>query len=585
MPLIEQVPRDVLDATNEFAKDLEWGRRLPIYEYHKWWARRYSGIVRLFTIFTTIDRSKADNVDPQEFVEDLYHNYNINDDRNLVDLFSGGGTMVFEGSKVGYQSHGIELNDTACLILESAKSIDRIERIQPDLLEVFWELKNAWMTTCGSCGNPAQIVHTFLAWADNNDDLQIRMNEIKRSRDESTAHYYCQFCDDVLELETETEVCPNCGAEFNQDIDEIEFGDIYPYAEEYYCRSCNSRKVRGLSKANRAGFYQYQENYNIELPQISELNETKRLLSNGFTNFDQLFSNRQLATYQTILDHFRDTELENLARLCVSDAVRSCSYLAQYAPKYRKLTPGFAIKSYWLPPQPVELNPLSFRFTNDGVLFPIGRGNVISTFRRALRASEFSQENGYNFDNLNVYPGAAQTRINDLPSNVDIIFTDPPYANFQYYSDLSLLNQSVVMDRGQFEESVNRLKKDEMVSRNKDDLEEYFDQVTSILSKASQRLNEDRYMLITYHHSDKNVLGRVAEAIRDLPLSLCAVYPVRGESSGRLGNGSKKIHLDLLFVLKNTDTTDSNVYTPSTDACENEHDEELIEFIQKMFEK
>ena len=48
MKVIERIPQELLDATNEFAKNLEWSRRLPIYEIHKWWARRYSGIVRLF---------------------------------------------------------------------------------------------------------------------------------------------------------------------------------------------------------------------------------------------------------------------------------------------------------------------------------------------------------------------------------------------------------------------------------------------------------------------------------------------------------------------------------------------------------
>jgi len=586
MTLVDNLPKNLLDATNRLAKDLEWGRRLPIYEYHKWWARRYSGIIRPFLIYNELDYNDLPGeYDPDEYVNDLYENYHLQKDRTLLDLFSGGGTIVFEGSKVGYSSHGIELNDVAYWILNGPVAFDRADSMQNEIINVYDDLSDIWETPCKNCGDQATIVHTFVCWTDEDGEPQIKINEVKRSTDETTSHYYCEKCGTISVLNTETESCPECGNEFGKDIGDIEFDHIFPYVEEYYCRSCGTREVQELSDSNETSFRGLEQGYTHRLPDIPSLNETQRLKTNGFLSFDELFSNRQLKTFTTYLRHFEDTKFEELARITASDAVRSCSYLAQYAPKYRKLTPGFAVKSYWTPAQTVELNPLSFRFTNDGVLFPIGRGNIVSVYRRLLRARDFSKKEGYNFDNLHTYQGAAQHVIEQTPEEVDLVFTDPPYADFQYYSDLSLLSMAVVDDDPRFEQNVNQLEKEEIVARTKDGIEDYLQLLENVFRKAKSRLKPDGRMLITYHHSDPEIISDVLNVFSNLSFSLNAIYPVVGESSGRLGNGGKKLHLDLLFVFQKSSSQRNNIHTVATDVCETEYDTQLVESIPKLAEE
>lgn len=584
MRLVEELSKDILDATNRFAEELESARRLPVYEYHKWWARRYSGIVRLFLIYSELEANNIDNTSPDELVNDLFYNYRSSQERKLVDLFAGGGTIVFEGSRLGYETHGVELNRVAYWILNAANQFKQIDPFQEELEIAIESLSDWWSVPCGECGEDAQIVHTFLGWKDEEGHLQIKMNEIKRERDESASSFYCPFCEEVLEAPPDAEQCPECQSPFNEELEDVQYGATEPYAEEYYCLACSKREVRGVSDRNAEKFNvaKEEEQCNLALPDIPKLNETQHLISKGFSSFDELFTNRQIHTHRSVLSRFADTEFEDISKIVVSDALRSCSYLAQYNPKYRKLTPGFAIKSYWLPAQPVELNPLSYRYTNDGVLFPVGRGNIVSSYRRLHRAAEFANDKGYNFDNLTTYQESAQSWLSTSSDGFDIVFTDPPYADLQYYSDLSLINQAVVCDEHEYRNQLEELKENELTVRKKEDYDKYLAQLKVIFNSLSEKVANDGYLLVTYHHSDSEVVSDVARILRSGGLNLSAVYPVMGESSGWMGNGSKNLCLDLLFVLKNGDVPQVN--SPSTSVCKTEADKDIVQDIPNIID-
>ena len=378
MKIIDQIPEELLDAINDFSRKLEWARRLPIYEVHKWWARRYSGIVRLFLAFSEIDlKHLKECADYASFVHDLYYNPPKVNGKKLLDPFTGGGTILIEGSVMGYHSHGIEINKLPCIFLEALRDLVHVDlnSFEREVKIVANSLSSLWTTKCHD-GHDAIIIHTFLAWKDRKGRLQIKFNRIKDDV------YFCEKCNKLSRGEFDK--CPYCGNEFNKKHEKVEFFELSPYAIEYYCPRCNVRSIKELSIED-VRRYKLSAKHSLKIP---ELNETKRLLRAGLRFFEELFTPRQLITMKALLEHFKNTPYDKIAKILVSDATRACSILAYYSDIYLKVIPAFVIKSYWLPVQPVELNPIAFRITNQG-LFPLGRGNVISVLRKLKRAKNF----------------------------------------------------------------------------------------------------------------------------------------------------------------------------------------------------
>lgn len=538
MKVINRIPPELLDAVNDFSRRLEWARRLPIYEIHKWWARRLSGIIRLFLLFAYMDYRKLEKVDDySSFVEKLYFNPPKIQNRKLLDPFCGGGTIIIEASNLGYEAHGIEINKLACLILKTLKILPSLDLryMKRKIIEVYDAISSIWTTRCPR-GHKSTIIHTFLAWKDNAGNIQIKINKI-RERKEKT--YYCERCNTLFTSDSELESCKYCGNIFSKPHGRIEYLSLWPFAIEYFCSYCNERGFKLMDSFDYESFQLQVPNKLFPIPQ---LNETTRLIKSGFKDFGELLTPRQLFTFNKFLNSFQEEPYKTVAKLLVSDSLRCCSLLAYYSNRYAKVIPGFVIKSYWLPAQPVELNPLSF-YLKDGHLFPLGRGNIISGLRKLERAQKFIQTERLKMD-FKVYYGPAQEIIKKLKGKYDIVFTDPPYGDYQFYSDLSLLSLSVLRELNA--QYIQSLLEKEITLRTSSDLDKYRNSLACVFSVLSRRLSNDGMILFTFHHHNLNLIFTILNIFKDLGLNLYAVYPVMGESSGNLVK--RKIYLDLLFI-------------------------------------
>jgi len=579
MKIIERIPQELLDATNEFAKNLEWSRRLPIYEIHKWWARRYSGIVRLFLVYSYLDYSKLNGVkDFNKFVSKLYWDPPKIDGKTLLDPFCGGGTIVLEASRLGFESYGIEINKLAYLILTSYKELNElnIHKLKEEIVNFAKKInKELWRTKCKK-GHDAFIIHTFLAWKDKKGNLQIRSNKIK-DLDRYKSVYYCEKCERVFEEKPDINYCPFCDNNlYKQHNERKEYHELHPYALEYYCPICSVREIKKVDEQDIGNFF----NCNLKtaktkiqtVTKIPSLNETNRLIRNGIKYFDELLTPRQKITFYEFLKRFRGTPYEKISKLMVSDSLRSCSLLAYYSPKYKKVIPGFVIKSYWLPIQPVELNPVSF--IDNGLLKPLGRGNLISSYKKIFKV--LKNDYGY-VRNYKVYLGASQDILKKLRKKFDIVFTDPPYADYQYYSDLSLFNLSLLHELDK--EYIDYLLNKEIVLRKKNELKSYISKLLGVFTLIKERLSTNGKLIITFHHPDIKVIKEFVNIFRQLQLNLDAVYPVFGESSGKLSK--RKLYLDLLFVFSKSKK--ESHFVPTTVYLTKE-DEKLVRSIDRIVE-
>jgi len=539
LKILDQMPSEILDAVNEFSRKLEWARRLPVYEFHKWWARRYSGIIRLFLSFAELDLEILDKVkNPYNFVKDLYFNPPRIKGKKLLDPFCGGGTIIAEASNLGYEASGIEINRLAYLMLNTLKCICELDvnYLEKEIIKIFNLTSKIWTTKCSS-GHEATIIHTFLSWKNQDGVLQIKSNRIKDGNDKI---YFCEKCNRLYTSKQVLSECKYCGNLFDKKYQKIEYADLHPFAIEYFCSRCNNREFK---LPNEEDYEKFHIEISRKFFEIPSLTETKRLLKAGFNDFGELITPRQAFTFEKMLESFKEEPYRSIVKLLISDSLRCCSLLAYYSNKYKKAIPGFVIKSYWLPMQPVELNPLSFYYSRSGEILPLGRGNIISSLRKIKRAKKFVEENHFNLS-YNVYYGPAQEVIPKIKDTFDIIFTDPPYGDYQFYSDLSLFSLSIIGEISS--SSLQKLVDNEIILRNKSELEQYRNRLKYVFSLALEKLSKNGKIFLTFHHSDKRMLFEVLSIFKSLKLNLYAIYPVIGESSGKLTK--RKIYLDLFFI-------------------------------------
>jgi adenine-specific DNA methylase len=347
---------------------------------------------------------------------------------------------------------------------------------------------------------------------------------------------------------------------------------LVPYAIEYYCSFCNKRDFK---VATPEDIERFNLNFKRKLFKIPSLNETRRLIKAGLNDFSQLLTSRQLYTYHIFLNSFKTEPYRTIAKLLISDSLRSCSLLAYYSPKYRKVIPGFVIKSYWLPPQPVELNPLSYSFSsNTKELISLGRGTIISTLRKLRRAKDFIQSQKVPL-NFKIYHGPAQEVIPKLNTKFNVIFTDPPYGDYQFYSDLSLFSLSVTREIDS--ESLKKLLEEEIVLRDKKDLIMYKNKLHYVFNLAVSKLLEGGKVIVTFHHYDTSILYEFLDVFKSLPISLHAIYPIAGESSGHLIK--RKLYLDLVFVFGKEKR---KPYYAFTSKLYTKYDKKLQDMIEKL---
>jgi hypothetical protein len=123
----------------------------PIYQMSKWWARRRSSVFRAMLIAGAA-KAPDDPGEAAKLVWDAYYgNHQQNDGfrkLKVADIFMGGGTTLVEGSRLGMQMFGNDLNPVAWLVVkgelaqvdaeEAAKLLDHVETdLKPQIMPFY----------------------------------------------------------------------------------------------------------------------------------------------------------------------------------------------------------------------------------------------------------------------------------------------------------------------------------------------------------------------------------------------------------------------------------------------------------------
>jgi putative DNA methylase len=116
----------------------------PIYQMSKWWARRQSSVFRSMLIAAA---TKAPE-DPSHAAKLVWDNYYSNHQKKgafknlkVADIFMGGGTTLVEGSRLGMQMVGNDLNPVAWFVVKQELANVDLKEVKKLLADIEAEVK------------------------------------------------------------------------------------------------------------------------------------------------------------------------------------------------------------------------------------------------------------------------------------------------------------------------------------------------------------------------------------------------------------------------------------------------------------
>ena len=120
----------------------------PVYQMSKWWARRRSSVFRA-TLIAAATKAPDDHSEAARLVWDSYYgNHQKNEALRrlkVADIFMGGGTTIVEGSRLGMQMFGNDLNPVAWFVVKNEVSDVSPVEVQRLLDEIESTVKPAIM--------------------------------------------------------------------------------------------------------------------------------------------------------------------------------------------------------------------------------------------------------------------------------------------------------------------------------------------------------------------------------------------------------------------------------------------------------
>lgn len=155
---------------NEIAQ-IEGNAGKPIYQMSKWWARRRSSVFRAMLLAAA---TKAPDV-PAEAATKIWRAYYGNHQNNpafknlkVADLFMGGGTTLVEGSRLGMNLFGCDLNPVAWFVVKNEVTPVDLDEVRRLLAEIETEVKPHLMPyfTCDGPGGERGV------WSQRNPDAE-----------------------------------------------------------------------------------------------------------------------------------------------------------------------------------------------------------------------------------------------------------------------------------------------------------------------------------------------------------------------------------------------------------------------------
>jgi putative DNA methylase len=404
----------------------EGNSKKPVYEMHKWWARRLGSVFRMLLLLATAPANQSDEELWQRFYqgEDLSH-------LRLLDPFMGGGTSIVEATKLQIQTVGVDIDPVAWFVTRQEISpceLDQLEAILAEMQksELAANIRALYQTTLPGQDSreseaEADVVYNF--WVD------VLTCPHCQTAFEAHPHYilvsphakaervvFCKTCyhsttlpvtEKILRCPactTVTEIdagpvswgaytCPTCGDE-GRIVDLARPGVPFPkqwFAIEYVDPTTKQRRFKAPdptdhARYDRARYLLREQADRLPLPTRAiplEGRADPRPTTHGYQDYRQLFNARQLLALGWVLSwitEITDATIRDYCLLAFSDALASNNLLCPFAYGYDKLTPLFGLHAYNMITRPIENNVW-------GALF--GRGSFTGCLKKVIAGKAY----------------------------------------------------------------------------------------------------------------------------------------------------------------------------------------------------
>lgn len=129
----------------------------PIYQMSKWWARRPSSVFRSLLLAASMKAPEDENKAAKAVWDVYYANHQKRGSLKhlkVVEPFMGGGTTIVEGSRLGMQMYGCDLNPVAWFVVQNEMADVGLDEVKHLLADIESEVKPQIMPYY-ACDGPA----------------------------------------------------------------------------------------------------------------------------------------------------------------------------------------------------------------------------------------------------------------------------------------------------------------------------------------------------------------------------------------------------------------------------------------------
>lgn len=584
------------------------GRRpRPIYQIHKWFARRLGCSFRALLV-------GAAEPPTADFWRSYYETACLSG-VTVLDPFVGGGTSVVEAARLGASTIGVDVDPIACAVTAAELDAASIEDLLPTLsalqetvgktIAPYHSVKGRdgarltavhhfWVqiARCPSCGRSGEAHPNYVLaeeagqkrWAfcrrchephaieENQQQLACRSCRTKTVMGEPPVRngaYTCPHCEErtpLIGLGREMQRPPTWRL-FAIEASLRTSGRVVPMKERVFLRA-TSADLAAAKRASKALQHELEADPDF-LPrhEIEEEHRSdSRLTDYGYRRWSDLFNDRQLLHLGRLAREIRKLpdDKRRAIGLAFSNHLTTNCMLTSYAAGWRRLTPLFSIRAFRHVPRPVEINPWS-----EGT----GRGSFPNAIRQVQRASAFAKapkeparRGGFrDVDPIapvatpRVFSGNARDLTDVASSSVDIVLTDPPYFDNITYSELSDFFQPWLEHLGLVPEAGERraLVKRALHARrnNEESIEEFATNLGEAFSEVRRVLKPSGLLAFTFRHSTTQGWLAMAKALARSGLKPVQVLPMPGEAGTGLHTHAGTSLWDAVLVFRRLPAT------------------------------
>ncbi|MHA2203279.1 MAG: hypothetical protein ACW991_06285 [Candidatus Hodarchaeales archaeon] len=309
---------------------------------------------------------------------------------------------------------------------------------------------------------------------------------------------------------------------------------------------------------------------------------TKTLHNHNYKKWVNLFNDRQLLALTMILRYIQkipDFRYQEMFLAAFINLLNHNNVFTRYSPKGQKVEGIFARHDF---------HPLSTFAENNVWGTRYGRGTWQKCLSRLLKGKEYNLA-PYNFhqvlsptgkpvkkkffsgkidgkvisENSKNFPSIENNLLllcqdsedlKDLSLSIDLIISDPPYADNVNYSELSdffyVWLRWVLKDKYKWFEARETPKDAEAIISSDRHLN-YFDKLVEIFTVTKSKLKPDGLLVFTFHHSDKQIWLKLAEVLLRSGFQVVKTYTIPSEARNVLNIQTKKaIAFDLIIVCR-----------------------------------